>query len=87
MPLATLLSSLLLFFIMKKHTFFSVLSAVLLSLVTGLTAYSQGPGSGGPLPTTPTSPTSVPIDGGASLLLAGGAAYGLRKLRQRRAQQ
>ena len=31
----------------------------------------------------PTAPTGVPIDGGASLLLAGGVAYGLRKLRQR----
>lgn len=42
------------------------------------------PGSGGPEQGTPPDPTAVPIDGGASLLLAGGAAYGLRKLRQRR---
>ena len=49
-----------------------------------LPALAQGPGSGGPTPGV--VPTAVPIDGGASLLLAGGAAYGLRKLRQRRAQ-
>ncbi|RIY09310.1 hypothetical protein D0T11_12510 [Hymenobacter rubripertinctus] len=46
-------------------------------------AAAQGPGSGGPVP-DPTDPTAVPIDGGASLLLAAGAAYGLKKLRQRR---
>lgn len=36
-----------------------------------------------PDPNTP-DPTAVPIDGGAGLLLAGGVAYGLRQLRQRR---
>jgi hypothetical protein len=44
-------------------------------------------GSGGPFPTnpvTPINPTEVPLDGGASLLLASGVAYGLRQLRQRR---
>ena len=48
-------------------------------------AQEADPGTGGPTPTTPT-PTSVPLDGGASLLLAGGVAYGLRRLRQRRQQ-
>ncbi|HEX8428842.1 PID-CTERM protein-sorting domain-containing protein [Hymenobacter sp.] len=43
-------------------------------------ASAQGPGSGGPTP----SPTAVPIDGGASLLLAAGAAYGLKRLRAAR---
>ena len=42
------------------------------------------PGTTGPAPTTPAGPTGVPLDGGASLLLAGGVAYGLRRLRQRR---
>ncbi|HEX8425699.1 PID-CTERM protein-sorting domain-containing protein [Hymenobacter sp.] len=46
----------------------------------GLVA-AQGPGSGGP---TPQAPTAVPLDGGASLLLASGLAYGLRRLRQGR---
>ena len=44
-------------------------------------AAAQGaPGSTGP---TPTVPTGVLIDGGASLLLAGGVAYGLRRLKRR----
>jgi hypothetical protein len=49
-------------------------------------AQAQAPSDGGPAPgTQPT--TSVPIDGGASALLAAGAAYGLRRLRHRRAQR
>jgi len=50
---------------------------------------AQTPGSGGPAPTdpiTPTDPTEVPLDGGASLLLASGVAYGLKRLRQRKAR-
>ena len=43
------------------------------------------PNSGGPQPGA--APTGVPLDGGASLLLAGGVAYGLRRLRQRRRAQ
>lgn len=39
------------------------------------------PTTGGPAPGTPAA---VPLDGGASLLAAGGVAYGLRYLRQRR---
>ena len=39
---------------------------------------AQTPADGGP---APTSPTAVPLDGGASLLLAAGAAYGLKRLR------
>ena len=43
------------------------------------------PGSGGPQPSTlAADPTAVPIDGGASLLLAAGAAYGLKRLRAAR---
>ena len=40
------------------------------------------PGSGGPTPGSPT--TGVPIDGGISVLAAGGVAYAVRHLRQRR---
>ncbi|OON67052.1 PID-CTERM protein-sorting domain-containing protein [Hymenobacter sp. CRA2] len=50
-------------------------------------ASAQGPGSGGPTPgpvTPPPDPTAVPIDGGASLLLAGGATYAVARLRKRR---
>lgn len=53
-------------------------------LLAGATsAQAQAPGTGGPTPSTPT-PTDVPIDGGASLLLAAGAAYGLKRLRTAR---
>ncbi|GAA4013147.1 hypothetical protein GCM10022408_27610 [Hymenobacter fastidiosus] len=48
-----------------------------LLLLASATTQAQGPGSGGPRP----GATAVPIDGGASLLLAAGAAYGLRRLR------
>jgi hypothetical protein len=47
---------------------------------------AQTPGSGGPAPTDPVTPTEVPLDGGASLLLASGVAYGLRRLRRQRAR-
>ena len=59
---------------------------LILALLLGgaATAQAQGPGSTGPAPTSPAGPTGVPLDGGASLLLAGGVAYGLRRLRQRR---
>ncbi|QIX61226.1 hypothetical protein FY528_03280 [Hymenobacter lutimineralis] len=55
-------------------------------LVAGSTAaYAQGePPEGGP---EPDAPTDVPIDGGASLLLAAGAALGAGQLRRRKAQQ
>ncbi|MDO7848634.1 hypothetical protein Q5H92_19870 [Hymenobacter sp. M29] len=59
-----------------------VLFCFLMSLGT-LVVHAQ-PSSGGPAPQTPQAPTDVPLDGGASLLLAGGVAYGLRRLRQRR---
>ena len=47
-------------------------------------ALAQAPADGGPAPTL--APTETPLDGGASLLLAGGIAYAVRKLRQRRAR-
>ena len=43
---------------------------------------AQGPSTGGPAPGTPAA--EVPLDGGASLLLAAGAAYGLKRLRERK---
>ena len=61
---------------------------LLLALLLGFTgrAQAQGPGSPGPTPQNP-DPTDIPLDGGVSLLLAAGAAYGLKRLRQRRARQ
>jgi hypothetical protein len=58
-----------------------------LLLAGALASHAQAPGNGGstggpPEPQAP-NPTEVPLDGGASLLLAGSVAYGLRKLRQR----
>lgn len=56
---------------------------ILLAALT-VAAYSPAlaqPGSGGPGPAT--NPTQIPLDGGASLLLAGGIGYALRKLRRR----
>lgn len=50
----------------------------LLGLVLLLTLNAQAqPGSGG------VTPTPTPLDGGASLLLASGVAYGLKRLRRR----
>lgn len=60
----------------------SLLALALLAAPAGI-ALAQTPGTGGPQPTAP-DPTEVPLDGGASLLLAGSVAYGLRKLRARR---
>jgi hypothetical protein len=70
--------------LMRIPTSLRSLMAVAALLVAGSVqqAMAQAPGTGGP--PAPTDPTEVPIDGGASLLLAGSVAYGLRKLRQRR---
>lgn len=53
-----------------------------LGLFLNLPAVAQ-PGSGGPTPGNP-DPIQTPLDGGASLLLAGGVAYGLKQIRARR---
>ena len=70
---------------MKNFTHFlrqaGAVAALVVLVGSARQALAQGSpssGTGGP------EPTAVPLDGGASLLLAGGVAYGLRKLRQRR---
>jgi len=66
---------------MKKHTIlYSLVGAVLCGLLATAPALAQAPGTGGPAP----APAAVPLDGGASLLLASGVAFGLKKLRDRR---
>ncbi|UOQ53616.1 PID-CTERM protein-sorting domain-containing protein [Hymenobacter cellulosivorans] len=55
------------------------LSGLLFLGLSQVPALAQGPGVGGPSP----GATTAPIDGGASLLLAGGVALALRRLRRR----
>jgi hypothetical protein len=65
---------------MKKYTFLPALAAALVvGLLTAIPALAQ-PSTGGPAP----QPAAVPLDGGASILLASGVAFGLKKLRDRR---
>lgn len=67
------------FSLMKSIPVVVACAGLLLLLPAGV-ALAQGPGSGGPTP----DPTAVPIDGGASLLLAAGVGLGLKKLREKR---
>ena len=76
---------------MKNFTLMScrlLLAAALVATAGALApaaAQTGTPSVPGPAPDPNTpDPTAVPIDGGAGLLLAGGVAYGLRQLRQRR---
>jgi hypothetical protein len=68
---------------MKNRTLYLGLFSACLSVLSLSFSARAQPGSGGPAPAV-VVPTETPIDGGASLLLAAGAAYGLRRLRQRR---
>ncbi|MGI4869572.1 MAG: PID-CTERM protein-sorting domain-containing protein [Janthinobacterium lividum] len=71
---------------MKNTTFLCLaLATAGLWLATGIGArvLAQAPGTTGPTPQA----TPVPLDGGALLLLAAGVGLGLKRLRQRRAQQ
>ena len=65
---------------MKSFFLPRLLPLLALLLVDGGVALAQ-PGSTGPVPSTVTA---VPLDGGVSLLLAGGIAYGIKRLRNRR---
>ncbi len=67
---------------MKSSLFFAK-GLLALSVLLSLPAAAQQPTTGGPLPGAP-DPAAVPLDGGASLLLAGGVAYGIRQIRARR---
>jgi hypothetical protein len=64
---------------MKSFLLTQLLPTLVLIIAVAGVAMAQ-PGGGGPIPT----PTDVPIDGGASLLLASGVAYGVKRLRDRR---
>ena len=65
---------------MKSFFLIRLLPILTLILAFGEAVLAQ-PGSGGP---APGAVTSTPIDGGISLLLAGGVAYGIKHLRNRR---
>lgn len=70
----------------SKYLLCGLLATLLLGAAP-LVASAQSPTTGGPTPDTPIAPpdpTSAPLDGGATLLLASGVAYGLRQLRQAR---
>ena len=69
---------------MKSFLLNNLVPSLFIVLVATAVAVAQ-PGSGGPEPgIIPPAPTDIPIDGGVSLLLAGGVAYGLKHLRNRR---
>ena len=65
--------------------FFLTRWLLVLTLVVALgeAVRAQAPSSGGPTPGA-LAPTAIPLDGGAALLLAGGIAYGIKHLRNRR---
>ena len=73
-----------------RFSFFTFLTSRLLPVAVGVlftcAAAAQGlPGNGGTTGGPPApGATTVPLDGGASLLLAGGVGLALRKLRRRR---
>lgn len=65
---------------MKKSVMMRVAGIAALGILCSAAVALAQPGSGGPTP----GPTTVPIDGGASLLLASGVAISLKKLRDRK---
>ena len=64
-----------------KHFLYSAALVLAVWALSSAAALAQ-PGTGGPTPGA--NPTAIPLDGGASLLLAGGIGYAVRRLRQRR---
>ena len=65
---------------MKNYKLVIALCGTALSLLLIVATAQAQPGTGGP----PVTPTQIPIDGGASLLLVGGVVLGLKKLRDQR---
>lgn len=69
---------------MKSFLLKSLLPTLALVITCSTIALAQGPSNGGPGADPDPDPTTTPIDGGVSLLLAGGVAYGVKHLRARR---
>jgi hypothetical protein len=68
---------------MKKQTQIIQILVMLIVLLTPMILMAQGPqenpyGAGG------GEPSSAPIDGGLSLLVAAGVGYGAKKLKEKR---
>jgi len=63
---------------MKKQYIANLLLTILMMTAVSVSAQFLPPP--GPTPT----PTNTPIDGGAVLLVAGGIAYGYKKMRNRK---
>ena len=70
---------------MKKTFLLRALCATACTVLFTAAAALAQPGSGGPTPLG--GPTQTPIDGGVSLLLAAGGAYGLKRLRAAQAKK
>ncbi|MDO7874979.1 hypothetical protein Q5H93_09585 [Hymenobacter sp. ASUV-10] len=74
---------------MKSFLLKTILPAMVIMLSATAISMAQ-PGGGGPVPGPGNGggpgggATDVPVDGGISLLLAGGVAYGVKHLRDRR---
>ncbi|MGY3088042.1 hypothetical protein ACVWYF_001075 [Hymenobacter sp. UYAg731] len=68
---------------MKSLLLKRLLPALALVITSSAIALAQAP-NGGPGADPDPDPTTTPIDGGVSLLLAGGVAYGVKHLRARR---
>jgi len=68
---------------MKSLLLKRLLPALALVFTSSAIALAQ-PNNGGPGADPDPVPTDTPIDGGVSLLLAGGVAYGIKHLRERR---
>ena len=65
---------------MNKQTLIHTLAGTVFCVLALAIAAVAQPGSGGPGPGGNPA-TQVPLDGGVSLLLAAGGAYGLKQLR------
>ena len=65
------------------HAFYGAVACLMLTVGAALAQ----PSTGGPTPNNQPPADQVPIDGGVSLLLAAGGAYGLKRLRAARAKK